>query len=229
MHVASWFHWNPQNHVALCISPLILSLLPRAWDGRRSHQRKGNIFLEISISGPATSSHPILMAFQITEHHMSIRKPWSSQLSDASRDVTMKNGVPSSLFPTKATQSFWKTSQMRSFPMTQRMSLHRSPNPPRRFLMKFVMSSHQEFKVYLCLWSNTFVIFIRLKIFKFLPSCAKLYTHVNKLLRLSHLPLGELKNCVLHIWLNFHSEILNNAEEAKIPSILFQPQPLSCH
>lgn len=29
MHVASWFHWNPQNHVALCISPLILSLLPK--------------------------------------------------------------------------------------------------------------------------------------------------------------------------------------------------------
>lgn len=149
MHVASWFHWKPQNHVALCISPLILSLLPRAWDGRRSHQRKGNIFLEISISGPATSSHPILMAFQITEHHMSIRKPWSSQLSGASRDVTMKNGVPSSLFPTKATQSFWKTSQMRSFPMTQRMSLHRSPNPPRRFLMKFVMSSHQAFIKYI--------------------------------------------------------------------------------
>lgn len=127
IHAFSWFHWNPQNYAVLCFSPLILSLLPRAWDGRRPHQREGNTFPGISISGPATSSRHVLTAFQITEHHMYIRKPWSSQPSDASLDVTTKNGVPSSLFPEKATQNFWKTSQMRSFLLTQRLSLHRSP------------------------------------------------------------------------------------------------------
>lgn len=127
IHAVSWFHWNLQNYVALCVSPLILSLLPRAWDARRPHQREGNTFLGTSISGPVTSSRHILMAFQITEHHTYIRKPWSSQRSDASLDVTTKNGVPSSLFPGKPTQSFWKTSQMRSFLLTQRLSLHRSP------------------------------------------------------------------------------------------------------
>lgn len=130
MPVISWFHWDPQNCVTLCISLLILFLFLRAWGARSSPQIKSNTFLEISISGPVTTSHPILMVFQITKHPTYLRKLWWSQLSDDFQDIMMRNGVTTSLLTTKTVQSFWDTSQMESLLLTQRLSLPRLVQDP---------------------------------------------------------------------------------------------------
>lgn len=97
------------------------------------------MFREISIFGHVTMFHLVLMAFQITKYHMSVRKPWSSQFSGAFQDVIMRYGALLNLFPSKATQRLSKSIQKSSSLLTKRLVLHQSPNLSRRFLLSFVI------------------------------------------------------------------------------------------